>query len=137
MAKRVVGTLALVGLLALVGCARDRSGGEVAAAAQGTVARPMPALQERVVVVVAEDYRFRPARITVKRGTAVTIRLENRGTEPHEFEIEPLDLEIGRIEPGQVAQQTFVADRAGLFTYECHVDDHLQQGMRGTLEVVE
>lgn len=89
----------------------------------------------QVVDVTAVDFRFQPPEIRVKVGTKVTVRLTNKGTQPHEFEIEELDFEIGPIQPGQTAEKSFVASRAGRFAYECHVDGHLQKGMRGLLLV--
>lgn len=93
--------------------------------------------REQTIDVTAVDYRFKPAEIRVKKGTKVTIRFANKGTERHEFEIPKWDFEIGPIEPGQVVSKSFVAGEVGRFDYECHVDDHLEQGMRGTLLVEE
>lgn len=92
--------------------------------------------QERVTVV-AQEYRFEPDTIRVKKGSRVVIRLENRGTQPHEFEIEALDFEIGPIRPGTSAEAAFVAEKPGTYTYVCNVDGHQQKGMRGTLIVEE
>ncbi|MFZ5823282.1 MAG: cupredoxin domain-containing protein [Bacillota bacterium] len=93
--------------------------------------------REQTIEAAGVEYRFQPAEIRVKKGTKVTIRFANKGTERHEFEIPALDFEIGPIEPGQVVSRSFTADRAGRFYYECHVDDHLEKGMRGTLIVEE
>ncbi len=112
--------------------------GPAASEPPAETARLMPAAgPEQTITVVAVDYRFQPNRLTVRKGTRVTIRFENRGTERHEFEIEDLDFEIGPIQPGQVAEKSFVAEKVGVYPYECHVEDHLQRGMRGILEVVE
>ncbi|MFZ5818062.1 MAG: cupredoxin domain-containing protein [Bacillota bacterium] len=100
-------------------------------------AEPAPGAAAVTVEVTAGDYRFQPNRIEVKRGTKVTIRLINKGTEPHEFEIEEFDLEIGPIDPGQVRSAAFMAVRSGIFPFECHVDDHLRMGMKGILVVTE
>lgn len=85
--------------------------------------------------VVAVDFKLQPGQIRVKRGTRVTIRLENKGTQRHEFEVPDFDFEIGPLEPGQVLEKSFVASKEGVFPYECHVDDHLQKGMKGILIV--
>lgn len=92
--------------------------------------------QERFTVV-AQEYRFQPETIRVKKGSRVVIRLENRGTMNHEFEIESLDVEIGPIKPGTSAEASFVADKPGSYSYECHVDGHFEKGMKGTLIVEE
>lgn len=104
---------------------------------QGVSGQQVRGAMERTIDATAVDYKLNPAEIRVKRGTKVTIRFANKGTERHEFEIEEYDFEIGPIEPGQVVSKSFVADRAGRFAYECHVDGHLQRGMKGTLVVEE
>jgi len=95
------------------------------------------ALPLEKITVVAREYRFEPAEISVKKGARVEVRFENRGWQPHEFEIEQLGVEIGPIQPGETAVATFVADKPGTYQYECHVDRHLQKGMKGTLTVTE
>lgn len=116
-----------------------RAGGEPQADAKPATAGGTqgPAPMEQTFTVVGVDYRFQPPQLRVKKGTRVTIRFENRGTEEHEFELEAFDFEIGHIKPGQTMTKSFIASKAGVFSYECHVDGHLQEGMKGTLVVEE
>lgn len=88
-----------------------------------------------VVKVRAEEYRFIPSAIEVRKGSTVTIQFTNGGTERHEFELEAFDAEIEPIAPGQTASLTFVADKAGTFEYACHVDGHYEKGMKGHIIV--
>jgi uncharacterized cupredoxin-like copper-binding protein len=92
--------------------------------------------KEESFAVRAKEYRFMPAKITVKKGTRVTIRLINEGTDKHEFELDAFHFEIKPIAPRTSAQASFVADRMGTFEFACHVDGHYQKGMKGSLEVV-
>lgn len=134
-----------VAALLLAGCARGPGPEEEAGAVdpvqpaltQAEAAQGARSTPEQTIEVTAVDYRFQPPEIRVKQGTKVTIRFANRGTRRHEFEIPANDFEIGPIQPGQTVSQSFVAEKAGRFFYECHVDDHRQRGMRGTLIVEE
>jgi uncharacterized cupredoxin-like copper-binding protein len=98
----------------------------------GTVAHA----KEQTFEVRAKEYRFMPAKISVKKGTRVTIKLINEGTDKHEFELDAFHFEIKPIAPRTSAQAAFVADRTGSFEFACHIDNHYQKGMKGTLEVV-
>ncbi|HYG58063.1 MAG TPA: cupredoxin domain-containing protein [Symbiobacteriaceae bacterium] len=110
-----------------------RTGGFSLLGAAAVEAGASPAA--RVLTVIAREYRFEPATLEVKKGELVTIRFTNGGTEKHEFELEALDKEIEPISPGTTRELTFLADRAGQFEYACHVDQHYEKGMKGTLIV--
>ncbi|MEK7872611.1 MAG: cupredoxin domain-containing protein, partial [Chloroflexota bacterium] len=43
------------------------------------------------IKLTASDYKFTPADITVKRGEAVTIALENKGSVEHDWASDPLN----------------------------------------------
>lgn len=90
---------------------------------------------QRVLQVKAVDYHFLPAQLEVRQGDRVLVRFENRGTQRHEFELAGYDVEIRPIEPGALAEISFVADRSGRFEYACRVDDHDERGMKGVLIV--
>ncbi|MDB4897752.1 MAG: hypothetical protein JWN15_4014 [Firmicutes bacterium] len=98
----------------------------------GTVAHT----KEQTVEVRVNEYRFTQPKISVKKGTRVTIKLINEGTEKHEFELDAFHFEIKPIASRTSAQASFVADRTGSFEFACHVDSHYQKGMKGILEVV-
>lgn len=104
----------------------------LAEAIQTMAQAPEPAQR---ITVVAREYRFRPDNLRVKAGAPVRVRLENRGRVPHEFRIPELNVVIGPVEPGQSAEGTFTVERAGTYSYECHVDGHHLKGMRGRLVV--
>jgi uncharacterized cupredoxin-like copper-binding protein len=109
--------------------------GTTPAAAGGGPATVPAAKAPRVIEVIARNYRFEPARIEVRKGEPITIRLRNMGTEKHEWELEAFHVEIRPIDPGKTGQVTFTPDRTGTFQYVCEVDGHKQKGMVGFLIV--
>jgi uncharacterized cupredoxin-like copper-binding protein len=119
--------------LPVMATASARVGAAVVAAtsADGQVAQRAP----RVIEVTAREYRFTPARIEVKKGERVTVRLRNAGTEKHEWELDAFGVEIKPISPGKTGEVTFTADHAGTFEFACHVDGHYAKGMIGFLIV--
>jgi uncharacterized cupredoxin-like copper-binding protein len=96
---------------------------------------PVAVLKEKSIEVRAREYRFTPPTINVDKGTRVTIKLINEGTDKHEFELDAFRFEIRPIAPRATAQASFVADKAGVFEFACHVDGHYEKGMKGTLVV--
>lgn len=121
------------------GRAPDQAGSERNAApprAAGADPGTVPAARApRVIEVIARNYRFEPARIEVRKGEPITIRLRNMGTEKHEWELEAFHVEIRPIDPGKTGTVTFTPDRTGTFQYVCEVDGHKQKGMIGYLIV--
>lgn len=108
----------------------SRNGLSLVASASAAVG-PDLAARTRIIDVRAREYRFEPARIEVKKGERVTVRLHNVGTEQHEWELDAFHVEIPRTRPGGTNQVTFTADKAGTFEYVCRVDNHDKKGMRG------
>lgn len=109
-------------------------GTSLIARAAAEVAREEP--QGRLIEVRAKEYRFTPDRFEVKAGERITVRLINEGTEPHEWEIEALDVEIEPVQPGKSVELTFTAPaKPGTYAYVCDLEDHEEQGMRSTMVV--
>jgi uncharacterized cupredoxin-like copper-binding protein len=100
------------------------------------------------VRVVAADYTFRPADLTFRQGVAYRLRVDNRGTETHEFtapdffktidvrDWKPLNADHTEIvvQPGRHKDFYFVAKQAGAFKLTC--SDHDWAGMVGDITVV-
>jgi len=106
-----------VSLVALTGCARERSG-DVHEGAAGADA----------VEVVLQDDAFVPDDLRLEAGTEVDVEVRNDGSDGHNFTIESLDLSTGTIEPGHVMTATFVVPNG---TTEYHCTFH--PGMRGVI----
>ena len=101
----------------------------------------------QVVTVTTGEYEFAPKQLVFKRGVAYRLRIENRGSEMHEFtapeffkaaEIHnPVVLNADKTEievpPGKAKDLEFVAQRAG--RYELRCSDHDWAGMVGEIIV--
>ena len=109
-------TLAVT-LVALTGCARERSG-DVHEGAAGSDA----------VEVVLQDDAFVPDGLRLEAGTEVDVEVRNEGSNEHNFTIDALDLSTGTIEPGQVMTATFEVPN-GMTEYHCT----FHPGMRGQI----
>jgi plastocyanin len=94
-------------LVALAGCARERSG-EVHQGAGGADA----------VKVVMHDDEFAPDILRVEGGTDVQVEVHNEGSQGHNFTIDALDLSTGTIEPGSVVTAAFAVPN-GTTAYHC------------------
>jgi len=107
----------VVTLVALTGCARERSG-DVHEGSAGSDA----------VAVVQQDDAFQPEALHLEAGTEVDVEVRNEGSNDHNFAIDALDLSTGTIEPGQVMTATFVVPNG---TTEFHCTFH--PGMGGEI----
>jgi len=109
-------TLAVT-VVALTGCARERSG-DVHEGAAGSAA----------IEVVLQDDAFVPEYLRLEAGTEVDVEVRNEGGNGHNFTIDALDLSTGTIEPGQLITATFVVPN-GTTEYRCT----FHPGMRGEI----
>jgi plastocyanin len=109
----LVGLLALAGLLG--GCAGGSTGGSPVATSN---------------VDLPPSYKFEPAAISVKAGTAVTWKNDDHFTHSVQFLDGGLPTTPMVMDPG--ASVSFTFDRAGLFHYQCHLHP---QNMQGTVTV--
>jgi plastocyanin len=129
--KRILSSLALILLL---GCAS--SGNE------------RPVVSERVspdangiqrVKITMHNYYFEPNRITVESGKPVELVLTNSDhVVPHNFSIHEGGLNISEDKWGFGNDTVrFTPSETGEFTFYCNKGDHAEEGMVGTLIVVE
>jgi uncharacterized cupredoxin-like copper-binding protein len=67
----------------------------------------------------------------------VTFRVVNTGSVAHALEVEgPTgEIETAELQPGESADLTVDASKAGEYEMYCPIDGHRQQGMEGTLVV--
>lgn len=104
-------------LVALTGCARERSG-DVHDGAAGVDAVP----------VSMQDDAFEPEELRLEAGTEVQVEVRNEGSNGHNFTIDELDLSTGTVEPGQAVTATFVVPD-GVTGYHCT----FHPGMQGEI----
>ena len=99
------------------------------------------------MTVVAKNYEFDPAHLTLHAGTAYRIHIENRGTETHEFNAAKLlkNAVIGNpkvlnadhtevvLRPGDKKDLLLQPKKAGKYPLLC--PDHDWAGMTGDITV--
>lgn len=87
------------------------------------------------IEVAMVDFLFEPDQITVRQGTPVEIVLTNRGTVEHNFVVDGLDVDSGKVGAGQSTTLRFTPGQAGEFRIVCTEAGHEVLGMVGTLVV--
>lgn len=97
--------------------------------------------REQVVRVKVESYYFEPSRLMVKLGVPVRLVVEN-GTwlKGHDFSLFAPDagVQVNAYVPArQTVTVQFLPETVGEYSFYCNIDDHMERGMTGTLEVVE
>ncbi len=103
--------------------------------------------QAQAVTVTTGEYEFSPKRLVFKHGVAYRLRIDNRGSEMHEFTApeffkaaairEPAVLNADKTEievpPGKAKDLEFVVPQAGRYPLRC--SDHDWAGMIGEIVV--
>jgi plastocyanin len=89
---------------------------------------------EQVFTLDSFNYEYSQEEIRVKQGDTVTINLTN-SEGYHDWVVDEFDVATAKINNGESASVTFVADKKGTFEYYCSVGIHRQMGMVGILIV--
>ncbi len=110
-------------LVAACGSADDDDGGADAGGGQ-------------TVDLVATDFAFDPADVTVENAGETTFTVSNEGEFPHALEVEGngIEEETDELGPGESGSLT-VELEPGEYVVYCPVGDHRDRGMEGTLVV--
>jgi len=98
---------------------------------------PAAADDVRTIELVAEEFSFTPAEVTVEPGETVRMKLVNEGRISHNLVISGDGLK-GRtqtIQSGKTDSFTITASETGTITFFCDVPGHKQAGMTGELVV--
>src|SRR3990172_4968611 len=92
---------------------------------------------EQAVTVIASEYKFDPANITVQANKPARLTVRNAGSVEHSWTIEGKEKEVntGYIQPGQSKTISFTIDQPGTYTVYCDVPGHRELGMVGQLTV--
>lgn len=124
---RLTSTLALSSLVALLaGCG---GGGDVGpAAADGTAAAAAGG-----TTVVATEFAFDPADLTLPADTDTDLTLQNDGVVEHDITVDELDLQVYAPASETVTETVNLA--AGTYDFYCSIPGHRDSGMEGTLTV--
>lgn len=99
----------------------------------------VPVTEPQTVIfdVSASQFSFTPNTLTVRKGDTVVINLSTVDV-PHGFAVTDFGFSLSATTPGQVVSGSFVADKAGTFTFFCNVSCGTGHGsMKGTLVVTE
>jgi plastocyanin len=121
---RLTSALAAASLLALVaGC----GGGDDSAAPAADAA---PTAGDGLTVV-ATEFAYDPADLSIAADEDVEVTLENAGVVEHDIQIDELDLHI-HADPTETTTET-VNVPAGTYDFYCSVPGHRASGMEGTL----
>lgn len=133
MNKLLIGIIAVVFVLGGAGIFFARS--QVSGQTLGSQTQ-VPTINGNVkeFTVTETNYAFNPATITVNKGDTAKINFVNSDG-VHNFVIDEYSVSTNPIQAGNNDSVTFLADKAGSFTYYCSVDGHRELGMVGTLIV--
>jgi plastocyanin len=87
--------------------------------------------------ITADEYSFDPGKVVVNGGGALTIRLRNGGSLPHDIRLRRGGHEVGGTPafPAGRTESAHLRLKPGSYEFLCTVGDHAKLGMRGTLEV--
>jgi uncharacterized cupredoxin-like copper-binding protein len=77
------------------------------------------------------EFRFTLSKKTAKHG-AVTFKVTNKGTLPHDFKIAGKKTKL--LSPGQSQTLKVTLKKAGKYPYLCTVTGHAAAGMKGTFK---
>jgi len=105
---------------------------------------------DRTIEVSAKDYSFDPSSIEIEEKEVVEFVVTNEGTQPHEFAIgdqafhndaqgghhDHGDQSTGVLEPGESGSITWRFTTVANILFACHVEDHYERNMLGSIRVV-
>lgn len=147
----IVGALLIIvlGFIAfrVIGRPSGTKAGEVAMATTETTPETSPSVSstpsvsptpevkvDRTITVEGGNFSFSPKTIKVKKGEVIKIVFNNKEGF-HDFIIDELNVNTGRIKENQTAEAVFTATKTGTFEYYCSVGAHRKMGMWGKITV--
>lgn len=108
-----------------------------------------------ITIRMSDAMRFTPARIEVKQGQTVRLKVRNDGKVLHELVLgTPQELaehaaqmqkhpgmehdepHMVHVAPGKTGDLVWTFNRAGEFEFACLINGHYQAGMKGTIRVI-
>ena len=121
--RRATSITLAAAVLALAACGGDGDG----------TADPDSGASGDGLVVVATEYEFDPAELSIAADTAVEVTLVNEGIVEHDWTVDEFDVLI-HTDAGESATATITAS-AGTYDVYCSVPGHRELGMEGVLSV--
>ncbi len=101
-------------------------------AAGGEAAAPVPGASQ--IEVVARDFSFSPAEVTLPAGTTMNLVLANQGDLLHDVTIPALGFRLVA-DPGARASASLTTPTPGTYEFFCSIPGHREAGMIGILLV--
>ncbi len=86
------------------------------------------------IEVLAKEFSFTPAKLTVKAGQPATIALKNIGTIEHDFTVDDAGFKLA-VTAGKTGDKELKLDKPGTYEFHCTVAGHKDAGMKGELTV--
>lgn len=86
------------------------------------------------VRIVAGEFCFAPANLTLPANRPVTLVLDNRGAAEHDFAVPALGIHLAAA-PGRTDRATVTADEPGRYAADCTLPGHAWMGMQATVTV--
>ena len=128
--KALAAILSACTILAATACSEDE-------AERGSSVTVRP---EETIDIVADEYRFDPARILVKsagRNIRLRVVLDNRGSLAHNLHVRDGEREIAGLRsfPPEEKRPLSANLQPGEYDFVCTVADHEELGMVGRLEI--
>ena len=90
--------------------------------------------KEHEFTITGSSFKYDVDTMTVKAGDTVKVTFMSEGG-THDFVIDELNVKTKVLKSGEKEVITFVADKAGTYTFYCSVGNHRAMGMEGTLIV--
>ena len=132
--------MAVAALLATVGLGLGACGGgdgdgeakdSPVVSAPGAVGGGGPGLK---IEVMAKEFSFTPAKLTLKAGQPSTIALKNTGRIEHDLTVDDADFKLS-VTSGKTGDKELKVDKPGTYEFHCSVAGHKDAGMKGELTV--
>lgn len=86
------------------------------------------------IEVLAKEFSFAPAKLTLKAGQPSTIVLKNTGGLEHDLTVDDADFKLS-VTAGKTADKELTVDKPGTYKIHCSVAGHKEAGMKGELTV--
>ena len=89
---------------------------------------------EAKIEVLAKEFSFNPAKLTLKAGQPSTIALKNIGSVAHDLKVDDIGFKVA-VTAGKTADKELKVDKPGTYEFHCTLAGHKDAGMKGELTV--
>jgi len=86
------------------------------------------------IEVLAKEFSYNPAKLTVKAGVPSRIVLKNIGSIEHDLTVDKAGFKL-TVTGGKTGDKELEVERLGTYEFHCSVAGHMDAGMKGELTV--